>query len=195
MLGRELVGSRGTVVTFEPMPDTRKILAHNLGKNAASSQQHIIPAAAGSARGQLTFQDFGLTGSAFATSGTTRNDNYKSLGTVDVDVFTLDDVVEDLGLTSCRLLKIDAENAEMEVVKGGTKMISALKPNIILETGDDAYGQHLSRPVIELLLSFGYVPFEFKDWALRPHQLSEAYGYQNLLLIHNEREQEIPLIT
>ena len=195
MLGRELVGPTGTVVTFEPMPKTREVLIHNLEKNAAPAKQHIVPAAAGAKKGRINFHDFGLAGSAFSTSGIVRNQSYKSIGTVDVDVFRLDDVTDDLGLKSCKLLKIDAENAEMEVVKGSAKMISALKPNIILETGDDEDGKHLSRPVIELLLSIGYQPFEFKDWTLSPHQLTEVYGYQNLLLVHKEREHEISLLT
>lgn len=191
MLGRELVGANGTVITFEPMPSTREILTHNLEKNAGPAKQHIIAAAAGEKTGKLNFQDFGLKGSAFATSGTARNENYNAVGTVDVNVFTVDNVVDELGLLDCKVMKIDAENAELAVVKGAVNMITTLKPHIILETGDDNDGQHLSKPVIELLFSLGYKAYEFNNWALRQHNLSETYGYQNLLLVHNSRVSDV----
>ncbi len=40
---------------------------------------------------------------------------------------------DDLGLTSCERLKIEAENAEYEVVKGGMGMIQRLRPAVVLD--------------------------------------------------------------
>ncbi|MBK8907404.1 MAG: FkbM family methyltransferase [Rhodospirillales bacterium] len=89
MLGRELVGPDGTVVIFEPMLDTRAILQENMERFAASARHHLIAAAAGSAPGKLTFKDFGLAGSAFATSGAERNANLVFRGEVEIDVCTV----------------------------------------------------------------------------------------------------------
>ena len=84
-----------------------------MDKNAAPSNHHLIASAAGDVAGQLTFKDFGLTGSAFATSAEQRNITIRQLGEVVVDVRTVDGVAQELGLSSLRLLKIDAENAEL----------------------------------------------------------------------------------
>jgi FkbM family methyltransferase len=191
MLGRELVGRNGIVVTFEPMPSTRNILGENMSRHAGPAHHHLIPAAAGDKAGRLTFKDFGLTGSAFATSATQRSTGLKLIGEVDVDVRTLDSVVDELGLTSCRLVKIDAENAEYDVIQGGLASIRRLRPSLILEAGDDADTETSTRRVIDVLLAENYVSFEFRDWALSPHAVSAQYGYQNLLMIPRERVADV----
>ena len=187
MLGRELVGSDGTVVTFEPMPSTREVLCENMSRHASPAHHHLIPSAAGAATGRLKFKDFGLTGSAFATSGTKRSTSVKLVGEVDVDVRTLDSVVDDLGLKKCCLIKIDAENAEYDVINGGLASIRRLRPAVILETGDDGDAESRTRRVLDLLLAEKYAPFEFRAWRLAPHEVSERYGYQNLLMIPQEK--------
>jgi len=183
MLACEIVGEKGHVVTFEPMPNTREILTHNLKTHAVKAKKTIIPAAAGDTPGRLTFQNFGLVGSAFATSGSVRNAGYNAQESVDVEVVTVDSIVKELNLSSCRLMKIDAENAEMQVVLGALEMLKSHRPYIILETGDDTAGEHLSKPVVEMVVALGYEAFEFENWALKPHRITESYAYQNLLLI------------
>lgn len=191
MLGGELVGPDGTVVTFEPMPGTREILSTNMSRRAGQAHHHLIPAAAGAASGRLKFKDFGLTGSAFATSATQRSTKVTLVGEVDVEVRTLDSVVEDLGLTSCRLIKIDAENAEYNVIHGGLASIRRLRPALILETGDDCDEVGSTRRVLDVLLAENYAPYEFRDWALAPHAVAARYNYQNLLMIPKEKVADL----
>lgn len=189
MLGRELVGSMGAVVTFEPMPATREILTENMQKNAAPTRHYLIPAAAGASSGKLMFKDFGLAGSAFATSSAERSAGLKFAGNVQVDVRTVDSVVEELELMSLRLMKIDAENAEYDVLQGALSTLRRLRPAIIIETGDSAVSS--SRRVVDTLLAEGYRPFEFHDWMIRPHKVTETYGYLNLLMIPTEWSDDI----
>lgn len=189
MLGRELVGPAGTVITFEPMPATRAILQENLSRHAAPAAQVLIPAAAGASHGKLVFKDFGITGSAFATAGEDRDGNLRLCGTVEVDVLPLDVVLERNSVTTCKLVKIDAENAEYEVVCGAMQALKKMRPNLVLETGDFAGGA--TRRVLDLLLPLGYLPFEFSAWQLAAHQVRADYGYQNLLLVHRDRLGEI----
>lgn len=191
MLARELVGEQGTVVTFEPMPSTRKLLLENMNDHAIHTKLHVIPAAAGATPGKLKFKDFGLTGSAFATSQTQRNTTVKLRGEVDVEVRTVDSVVEDLGITSLQLIKIDAENAEYDVVQGSLQTLRRLRPSIILEAGDIGDGDTETRRVVDLVMSQGYEPFEFRDWSLCPHKVTQHYGYQNLLMIPIEKAREM----
>jgi FkbM family methyltransferase len=189
MLARELVGAQGTVATFEPMPGTRKILMENMERNAAPAYHHLIPAAAGAAAARLTFKDYGLVGSAFATSAAGRNGSLQHVGDVDVDVRTVDSVTEELGLTSLRLMKIDAEDAEYDVLMGSLDTIRKLRPAIILEAGDVTEGA--TRRAMDVLLAEGYEPYEFADWSLRRHAVSENYTYQNLLMVPLEKSADM----
>jgi FkbM family methyltransferase len=191
MLGRELVGAAGTVVTFEPMPNTRDILTENMELHAGPALFHLIPAAAGSASGMLKFKSFGLFGSAFATSFTPRSDAVRFEGEVEVEVRTIDRVVDELGLSSCKVMKIDAENAEYDVVQGALSMIRRLRPAIILEAGDIGVLEKSTRRVVDVLVAERYQPFELDDWSVRPHAVTANYGYQNLLLVPSERLSEL----
>lgn len=189
MLAREIVGAKGTVVTFEPMPGTRSILMENMQRNAAPAQHHLVPAAAGAAPARITFKDYGLVGSAFATSAAGRNGSLQHLGDVDVDVRTVDSVTQELGLTSLRLMKVDAENAEHEVLLGSLETIRKLRPAVILEAGDTTEGA--TRRAVDVLLAEGYEPYEFADWSLRRHVVSDSYTYQNLLMVPPEKATDM----
>jgi FkbM family methyltransferase len=191
LLARELVGETGMVVTFEPMPDTRNILTENMLRYSAPAQHHLVAAAAGSVDGRIKFKDFGLLGSAFATSKTVRDPRFKQVRELDVDVRTIDSVVEQLSPAACRLIKIDAENAEYEVVQGALGVVRRLRPAVVIEAGDLGEGRGATRSVIDVLIGEGYRPYEFHDWAIRPHALTGSYGYQNLLLLPEERRNEL----
>lgn len=191
MLARQIVGGDGHVVSFEPMPRQRAVLEANMRANGAHCTHHLVPAAAGAASGKLTFKDLGIIGSAFATSKSVRDGRFKPLGEVEVDVRTVDNVIEDLGLTSLQLIKIDAENAEYDVILGSLETLRRLRPSIILEAGDFDDCDSGTRRVIDLVMSEGYEPYEFRDFSLRRHVVAQQYAYQNLLMIPAERAGEI----
>jgi len=155
MLARQIVGARGTVVSFEPMPRQRAVLETNMSAHSAPCTHHLIPAAAGAAPGKLMFKDLGIMGSAFATSRRIRDPRFKPLGEVEVDVCTVDRVMDDLALPSLRLMKIDAENAEYDVVQGSLQTIRRLRPSIILEAGDIGAVGSGTRRVVDLIISQG----------------------------------------
>lgn len=185
MLGAELVGSDGQVITFEPMPETRKMLQDNMARNAAPCSSRIVPAAAGRERGTLTFADFGIVGSAYATGQQPRSDKLQKRGKIEVEVFSIDEVVEELAVDRVDLIKIDAENAEADVLAGAQRTIEQWQPSIIIEVGD-CEGS-LSRPLIVNLIQQGYVPYEFSEFELKIHQVKDVYNYQNILMKHRNR--------
>lgn len=185
LLAQQIVGPEGTVVSFEPMPRQRTVLEINMRAHGGTCNHHLVPAAAGAAPGRLVFKDLGIMGSAFASSKGVRDGRFKQVGDVEVEVRTVDGVVEDLGLTSCRLIKIDAENAEYDVIRGCLDTLRRMRPSLIIEAGD--IGNVGTRRVIDLLTSLGYEPYEFRDWRLARHEVTQHYGYQNLLMVPQEK--------
>jgi FkbM family methyltransferase len=183
MLGQHLVGKTGRTITFEPMPATRSMLTANLAKAVRDHKPVIIPAAAGAQKGEIEFKDLGLAMSAYATSGTQRTSGSTVQQMVKVPLETLDNVAAEQKLQSLRLIKIDAENAELEVLKGAVKTIDRLRPAIIVEVGDvDAQDTH-SSDVVKFLKERNYNAYDFVDWQLKPHIETGTYTYGNILFV------------
>ena len=182
LLGAELVGAVGKTLTLEPMPATRELLSANLADFVQSGRSQIIPVAAGETTGESVFKDFGLVGSAFATSEAPRNDRLQACTDQRVIVNTLDNIVEAHEVGQCALIKIDAENSEEQVITGATKTIGTLRPALIVEMGDSR-GEATSRSLalIEMLERRGYTPFELRNWEIQPHEKQDFYTHLNLL--------------
>ena len=80
--------------------------------------------------------------------------------------------IDDLGLAACRLVKVDVEGMEAEVLAGARETIARLRPLLYLEN-DRA--EH-SRALIELVRSLGYRAFSAPAAAFQPRQLRRPNG-------------------
>ena len=92
----------------------------------------------------------------------------------DIEVKTIDHVVNDFKTASIDLLKIDVEGYEIEVLNGAYKSLAEKKINFIyLETGlDDRFNSIQS--LIDFLKPIGYLPYAFYE------QTAHWTGKQNL---------------
>ena len=86
---------------------------------------------------------------------------------------------------SPHFIKIDAENAELDVLKGAEATLASRSAVVTIEVGDDeSVGNgRRSRDVIDHLTSRGYEPFEFRDNQLVRHEVRDRYEYDNLLFV------------
>jgi FkbM family methyltransferase len=98
------------VLSFEPFPDTFKVLNANVDKNDLQNVTYVNQAIAGN-RGRRTMAvdsvDFGCN--SLITGSFER--------TLDVECSTLDDVFERYSLTNIDYLKMDCEGAEYEILE------------------------------------------------------------------------------
>ncbi len=124
----QLTGPDGKIVCFEPTPGTFKLLQQTLKLNHCSN---VIPvqAAVSDKDGMATFY-------VSETAGCNSNSLIKNkLGggsqAYDVMLVTLDSIINDHSLKPS-LVKIDAEGAELDVLKGGITMFKKYKPILIL---------------------------------------------------------------
>jgi FkbM family methyltransferase len=143
-------GPDGSVFAFEPQRIVFQTLCANLALNgllnvhafqAAVSRQPgtvVVPRVAYAQAGN--YGGLSLVGGGAAGSGAADGERVPAL--------TLDG----LAIERCRLLKIDVEGMEIDVLEGGRALIAACRPVVYLENNDAAR----SPALITWLLAFDY---------------------------------------
>ncbi len=124
----------GHVFAFEPIPANASRLAYNVRANGLDEIVSIQECALGSSDGRLAFileNEYESTTGNASMIGASGEASY-SFDT-EAAVTTLDGFVERAGLTSCAILKIDVEGAELEVLRGATATIARFRPAILAE--------------------------------------------------------------
>lgn len=146
LLAAKSVGLEGHVYCFEPQPSVLPILTHNLDQNGYTNYD-VIEAAVSDrpGRARLELNARGRSGEARLASARSSHDTAlpHKRNTVDVRVVTLDE----LDLPAARLVKIDVEGAESQVLRGMARVMREHRPTLIIEIHD------LQGPSVEAILS------------------------------------------
>jgi FkbM family methyltransferase len=132
-----LVGDSGKVFSFEPETGNFSLLFENITKNSMNNIECFNLALGNKiGKSKLYINSDNDGGHALWDVGKHpfNNISRKNPKTVDIQVSTLDHVFELLNINTPRLLKIDAEGLEFEILKGGKKkVLEAGVPFIIAE--------------------------------------------------------------
>lgn len=141
LLASVLVGNRGKVVSFEPLPDNLKYLKRHLEINNISNTE-VIAAAVCDRNGTAYFE----------THNSSFQGHLGSKGTLQVKTVGLDELItqEQLPIPNC--LKIDVEGAEVQVLEGARQTLSKFHPTIFLATHGDA----IQKECCQFLIDLGY---------------------------------------
>lgn len=181
LLASRLVGDSGQVIAFEPTPRSRGILEYN---TKYRTNVKIEPFAAWSrSDAVLNINDFGWTFSAYNSAFNPRIAQNLVPEKIQARTVALDEYLARHGVVPS-FVKIDAESAEFEILKGMVQTLHTCQPLISVEVGDfDLPGVPTSRELIEHLMGCGYKPFECQGGELVDHQIRDRYGYNNILFI------------
>lgn len=125
LLFRLLVGENGSVYAFEPMPDTYNRLLRNVMLNRFTNVMPL-PMALATWTGSAEFH-FNADNEGECTLVADVGD-----GSCQVRVTKLDDIFENALPARPRLLKIDAEGAEMHVLEGGFRWFDEQAPDMVI---------------------------------------------------------------
>ena len=166
LLAAGLVGPTGKVYAFEAMPPTVKTLRENVSLNGLD-QVTIVDKACWDAPGEATIHEFDQRDAGSASLAELAGETVTRSHTV--ETVRLDDVVD----APVRLIKLDVEGAELYVLKGGEKLLTQSRPDVLIE---------LNRPAA---MSFGYEPVESLDWLL------EALPGYRIRHLHRRRIRKI----
>lgn len=151
LLASRLVGTTGRVHAFEPMDRNRERLMASVRLNGARN---------------ITVHDVGLT----AAPGTYRLYSHRSTtmwtlvpergegeGLV-IECRTLDQMLDVLDTPD--LVKIDAEGAELDVLRGGSRLMASARPAVIIElSGDEQLAEARA-----LLPGYGFERLTRRHW-------------------------------
>jgi FkbM family methyltransferase len=172
-----LVGAEGEVHAFEPTESTREIAWHN---TRHFPQITVHPHAIWSSETTLLFRDYGLQWMAFNSCKRARLETEPvEPKEIKIRTTTLDLFRERLG-RRVSVLKIDAESAEREILKGARLLLKSDQPIIAAEVGDTD-GSRDSRLLVNEFLALDYAPWEFLSRRFVRHQVREVYSHDNLI--------------
>ena len=141
-------GEKGKLFTYEPNPETFKRLKKNIEANKLS-QVKLNNMAVSEKDGQLNMKiGESSQGSTIMENGTLSD--YSE--TVSVQTCTLDNIVSGNNIFKIDILKIDAEGAELLILKGGMKQALPITQKIMIET----HSTKLKRECKKILGSEGF---------------------------------------
>jgi FkbM family methyltransferase len=132
LLASKIVGPGGRVCSFEPSPEVFKLLSAN---TRGLHSIRAIQCGVGNADAVAAFATQGLSSAAsFVEDVTEINQAYlpeTPIRKVEVNIRKVDTLAKELGPP--RLIKVDVEGFEAEVLKGASWILSNVRPILIIE--------------------------------------------------------------
>jgi FkbM family methyltransferase len=184
VLAAKLVGAKGKVLAIEPSPTTSIILGKQLEINRLSNVT-IIQAGVSSEAGFLDLWDCTAGGDAFSSFGKPIHEHDYVQRSVPVD--SLDKLLEKYspGIKP-KLMKIDVEGWESNVLQGSQKILSSSDaPDLLIEFCEKALRGSGSSCIqlYDSLRSLGYKLSIVDHYSghLRPWSVPQALEYENVL--------------
>jgi FkbM family methyltransferase len=148
-----IVGKNGQVHAFEPNPSMQSLIEQAIIRNRVTNVQ-LHRTALGAQPGELILSV--PDGNAGAASFRA-NRQVSESARLTVPVRTLSSVLADLSIEHIRLVKIDVEGFEPEVLTGAADFFALCPPDAILfELNDCVEGELYDHPTIQLLEKLGY---------------------------------------
>jgi len=153
MFAARLVEEQGTVFAFEADPRNVTRIEEHIRRNKLG-QIHVVPCAVWSSQGKLSF--------ARASAESSRNQGAvagpaggSGENIIQVDAVVLDDFVKRNAPPT--LIKIDVEGAEAEVLRGGQRVFSEIKPTLICEVHSDQAAAEVLPWILQRDYAFGWL--------------------------------------
>jgi FkbM family methyltransferase len=115
------------VIALEPDPLNRECLTRNFATEIAEQRVVVVPQGAWSTNGQLTLHQ-GTHNSGM--SSIIQDDGGASF---QIEVTTIDEIVQRLGLPRVDFVKMDIEGAEREALKGAADTLRKFRPRMMLD--------------------------------------------------------------
>jgi len=183
-VGSVLVGPDGHVHSFEPTPSTFRLLRRNAAAVRNVTAHNL---AIHSRSGTIPFNDFGLRYSShnsfFEARAAQADDRPATQSVTPVTAVSLDEYLRDAKVVP-DVVKIDAESAEFEILRGMAWTIDQHHPIIVMEVGDlQVAGAVRSNELVQYLTDRHYDVFSYVEGKLRQETEEVVYAPGNRLFV------------
>lgn len=161
----QVVGSSGKVYAFEPNPAVANWASENCRLNHLSNVR-IEKIALSDKTGRLEFYIGDNFGSLVKKVALLESRKIKRMS---VPVVTIDAYVKRLNIKKIRLIKIDAEGKDFEVLRGAVQTLRKHHPYLIVEVFGLSWDADVGRDkkILAYLEKFGYQAYAFVHGGLR----------------------------
>jgi FkbM family methyltransferase len=151
------LAAKGQVYVFEPAPNTLEIIKDTIRINKMEDRIFVCPDAVSDHEGSTSFY---MTDSPIADNSNSLINHQlgRKLKKIDVNLVTIDAFIAEKKLSKVDFIKIDAEGAELDVLKGSQDCMATFKPKIglgihpipVKQKGDSL------EEIYDLLSKYGY---------------------------------------
>lgn len=192
------VGQRGQVHSFEPSPSAvlylrRRIFCGRL-RNVVINQFAL-----GNEPGMAVLHEFAENFGGASSLRAGAWPGYQHMDETEVEVKTLDQYIEENKIGNIRLLKLDVQGAEIDVLRGGNNLLSSRRrPVLFVEVERDANAA-FGRQVDDLLgaiAEWGYEMYSWRDEGLvsvRSESDILDGGHDDVICLHPEIDTHLSL--
>jgi FkbM family methyltransferase len=122
------VGSGGRVIAFEPTAAVATLARRHFVWNGVADRVRLVQAAVGERAGRVTFHEYDRP---YVNSIAPAADEAGQRSTTEVDVVTIDGVCRAESIVP-RLIRIDVQGAELQVLRGARETIRRAGPRLVL---------------------------------------------------------------
>lgn len=150
------VGAIGKVIAIEPDEGSVAVLKKNLELNRCKNVT-VVKSGVWSRRDKIKFY---LNESSGESSMVITNGKVTEI--VEVEVDTLDNILEDLGMNRVTLIKMDTEGAEIEALKGMDKILSEDGVKLAIASYHRVDGKPTYKTIIPIMEQKGF-SLKYKD--------------------------------
>lgn len=173
-IAAKLVGRRGAVHAFEPNPEVSALLRASISTNGFDGWVTCNANAVGRSSGSAPLYihpDPALTGWASLLKYSWGSDERA----VPVPVVTLDQYCAQKAIVRVRLLKIDIEGGEAELLRGASNLLRQVRPDaIVCEVQGNELDAQYPHALFGIFRQYHYQPFTIsKDGKLRLYRPGE----------------------
>ena len=166
-----LVGSRGEVHSFEPSPSTVCYLRRrvsSLGLKNVIVNQFALGKTPGVAVLHEFSENFG--GSSSLALGANTAPGQHLAAETPIEIQTLDAYVKSRAIDNIRMMKIDVQGAEMQVLQGASELFSDQHPILFveIEQGASVAFGYTAKDLLETIIGLGYQMYSWRNEGLTP---------------------------
>jgi FkbM family methyltransferase len=182
------IGNSGKVFSFEPEPNNNAALLNNIKLNSFSNIS-VSNSALSNKKGVLKFYLSNDNNSG--THSLYYNSEKLSTDFIEVQALPFDEFIVGKNISDIKLIKIDVEGAEIDVIEGMKMTLQSLKPVLILEVVEKYLNQRESSSSEfkkYMLNKMNYEPYKLLNSGyLSAEPLDDICPGDNIVFIHKGR--------